>query len=169
MVRKILVLVSLMVSVASLNANEFIIKKQTAENVAGLSKDALKERMGEAVRDSMHALLDSAQNVVQAQRAGAVPLTESCALHDKIIALQRKLSRVAESLIDSHFVYKKNHKKRLEASLNLLRTCAQECKDASTKLQAKTELEQRKNVDAVTVKFAALESKLSTDVCLRAV
>ena len=147
----------------------FIIKDQTIEKMGTLSKDAIKERMGEAVRESMHALLDSAASVVQKQRIGTVPLATTCALHEKIIVLQRKLSRVAESLIDSHFVYKKNHKLRLEKSLALLRTCALEFKAAGDQLQAKTNEESQEYIETLTTKFASLESKLSTDICLKTI
>jgi hypothetical protein len=153
----------------TMKKTSFIIKQQTTEKMGALSKDAIKERMGEAVRESMHALLDTAASVVQTQLIGATPLATTCALHQKIIVLQRKLSRVAESLIDSHFVYKKNHKLRLEKSLALLRTCAFECKAAGDQLQAKANKESQKYIETLTTKFASLEAKLSTDICLKTI
>lgn len=164
-----LVLLLMLLFVGSSNAENFIIKKQLKEDAANLSKDAIKARMGEAVREGMHALIDSASSLVVAQRLANIGLIESCALHEKIITLERKLSRVAESLIDGHFVYKKNHKKRLELSLDLLRSCALDCKDAHVRLQVKSVEELRKNVSFITTKFTSLESKLASDVCLRAV
>lgn len=146
----------------------FIIKKQASENMAGLSKDAIKERMGEAVRESMHALFDNASCVVQIQKVASQPVAETCLLHEKIIVLQRKLSKIAESLIENHFVYKKNHKKRLEASLALLRTCELEFKQTKEQLETPSGVTQEK-VKEVTTKLAALETKLAADPCLKVV
>ncbi|MBM3886673.1 hypothetical protein FJ364_01970 [Candidatus Dependentiae bacterium] len=152
-----------------IDASAFIISKEAQPKESNLSKDALKERMGESVREALYALFDSAASVVQTQRIGTVPLATTCALHEKIITLQRKLSRVAESLIDSHFVYKKNHKKRLEESLELLKSCALECKEAGSQLQKNAEKDSTKKIETITVAFTSLETKLSHDACLKTI
>lgn len=146
----------------------FIVKKQVVENTAKLSKDAIKERMGEAVRESMHSLFDNATCVVRVQKLNKQPLPATYTLHEKIIELQRKFSNIAESLIDKHSIYKKSNKKLLEASLVLLRTCETEFKETKEQLEAATVVTQAQ-VKEVTTKLAVLETKLSEDDCLKAV
>ena len=154
---------------AQTEQSAFIIKKQPVENLKSLSKDAIKERMGEAVRDAMHALLDTSGSVTELQRTQAVPLEQSCALHKKINELLRTFSNIAESLIDGHYVYKKNHKVRLEASLTVVREGAQACKQAAADLAAHSAAEHDKKVVATTTTLAMLASKIAADPCLKVV
>lgn len=146
----------------------FIIKKQSDENTAKLSKNALKERMGEAVRESMHALFDNASCVVQIQKVQGSVAAESCELHEKIITLQRKFSNIAESLIEGNTVYKKKPKKNLEASLLLLRSCESEFKQAKTQLVVGA-AQTPAILKEVATKFALLQDKIEQDICLKTV
>ena len=154
---------------AATGSASFIIKKQSTENLKSLSKDAIKERMGEAVRDAMHALLDAGSSVVELQRTQAVPLEQSCTLHSKILGLLRTFSNIAESLIDGHYVYKKNHKVRLEKSLLIVRDGAQACKQAAADLAVSSSADRAQQVASTTTSLVALADNIAADPCLKVV
>lgn len=161
------VLCSVFFGVDLLCSNDFLLKKNTKENLGQLSKDALKERMGESVRESINILFDVSRNIVDILRLENVAVNSICDAQEKVIFLQKKLSKIAESLIDNHFVYKKNHKKRVEDSLNLLRVCLVDCKDMRTLLKSdKSPLDKIKQIISV---INSLESKFTSDACLRSI
>lgn len=145
----------------------FIIDKKKAVKKENLSKDAIKERMGEAVRDGMHALFDSAEELIKLQQKEPSAAKTACLAHTKVLGLQRKMSRIAESLLDSHFTYKKNHKKRLEQSLELLTTCVADVKKTNEEFKSSLHLESKKTLDSAVERLAGLESKLAADICLK--
>ncbi len=104
-------------------AENFIVQKSVdRESTKNLSKNGVKERMGESVRDGLHTLFDIAQSLVKIQRASKEVDNEILSIHDEVIGLQRTLSRVAEALVDDNPSLKngKVTKKQLEESLHLL-------------------------------------------------
>ena len=153
---------------ASEKSSPFLLKKnQAKENSAALSKDALKERMGEAVRDNLHALFDGAAALVKVQRNAPTPVASAYTVHEKIIELERKLSRIAESLVDNHYAYKKNHKKRLEESLSLLKTAVEDFKKNESQLRTVDPKEAAAVLKEVLNRLTLLEQKFAHDACFK--
>lgn len=150
-------------------AEDFIIKKKPSSSPANLSKDAIKERMGDAVRDAIHLLFDNATHLVAIQKTQGVFLPEACALHEKIIGLERKFSRIAESLIENHFVYKKNHKKRLETSLTILQASVSAFKQTDEQLHTKTAANIQKHLASISATLTTINEKVATDTCLKGI
>lgn len=160
----LLFLTSVVVHLKSSGQN-FIIKKKLAESSLNLSKDAIKERMGDAVRDALHLLFDNAENLVTFQKKLPNNSQEVCNLHEKVISLQRKFSRIAESLIENHFVYKKNHKKRLNDSLETLQQSVIVLKQTSLQLKSSSFVE--KDISSVSTELASINAKIAGDICLK--
>lgn len=153
---------------ASQSDSPFLLKKKPGkESSATLSKDALKERMGEAVRDNLHALFDGAAALVKVQRSATANLASTCIVHEKIIELERKLSRIAESLVDNHYAYKKNHKKRLEESLSLLKTAVEDFKKNESQLRILESKNAAAVLEEVLNRLTLLEQKFAHDVCFK--
>lgn len=144
----------------------FFVAKKDVKN-SSLSKEAIKQRMGDAVREAVHLLFDNAATLVELQGNQNLAVDLSCKLHKKIIFLEKRMTRIAESLIDDHFVFKKNHKKRLEDSLNLLQVTVKECKKA-TEILAARNIEQN-DVHVVTKMFDDISDKLNVDACLKSI
>lgn len=152
-------------SVIGASGENFIIKKKTSESALNLSKDAIKERMGDAVRDGLHLLFDNAENLLSLQKKSPNHSQEVYTLHERIIGLERKFSRIAESLIENHFVYKKNHKKRLNDSLETLQQSVTTLK--STCLQLKDSRATEKDIASVNTELTSMNDKIATDICLK--
>ena len=173
MISKNIVALFFMITLAgklnSAAAENFIIKKKTSGTPAHLSKDAIKEHMGDAVRDGLHLLFDNATHLIAIQKIDGAFLQETCALHEKIIVLQRKFSRIAESLIESHFVYKKNHKKRLETSLTLLQNSVATLKQTDEQLLIKAPTNMPKHLASISATLVSINEKITTDICLKGI
>ena len=196
MLKKIISIAIFFIAFASASvwavAQEFVIKKEEpASHLAGMSKNALKEHLGQLTRRvfGQTTALDSTLGAVQ-QRLARLCVTVreeiknsndtqnslalSAKLHGAIGTLliekstvQNKLSAVVENLIENQVPFKSASRKDLRASVTVVEDLNKNLVDRVATLQ-KIQEDMQKDLDAVGYKMLIerLGKAINNNVCL---
>jgi hypothetical protein len=164
---------------ASKPQETFVLSKKQSKKIKGMSKDALKEHLGESTRNAFHAITELSSTVgslqllladqkiapekkqIEVENSDKTLLQASFAVHRKagnfqvlVASMQKRFSHIIEKLVDNQAPFKKASKDLLSGAYKLMMQVDQDLKKqvSSNKMLCSTLKQEAKSDSSVLMK-----------------